>query len=143
MSTRIFDRDTLLDLTVNIIPLAIMAFFVVAFVVVDPWGDLGTFSRPLQLALLVVPLVALAVLTYVSGRAIAGAEKSGPVYPPGQATIPGTEELHHGEEEPVGAVDADDLDEPEALGEPTGEAVEAAETDETDETAETDETDEE
>lgn len=136
MSTRIFDRDTLLDLTVNIIPLAIMAFFVVAFVVVDPWGDLGTFSRPLQLALLVVPLVALAVLTYVSGRAIAGAEKSGPVYPPGQATIPGTEELHHGEEEPVGAVDADELDEPEEpgeLGEPAAAAAEAAEAAETDE----------
>jgi hypothetical protein len=114
MSTRIFDRDTLLDLTVNIIPLAIMAFFVVAFVVVDPWGDLGVFSRPLQLALLIVPFAALAVLTYVSGKAIAGAEQSGPVYPPGQATVPGTEELHHGEdeEEPVEALDADDLEEP-------------------------------
>lgn len=76
MSSRIFDRDTLLDLTVNVIPLAIMAFFIVVFVVYNPsvyaWDNV--FST-IQLAIVGTTFILLAVLTYYAGKAIAGAEK--------------------------------------------------------------------
>ncbi len=81
----VFDRETLLDLVVNFIPLAIILFFVAAFLLFDPFPNLDTLGRVLQFGLLVVPFIALAVLTYLSGRAIAGAEQSGPAYLPGQA----------------------------------------------------------
>jgi hypothetical protein len=73
MATRIFDRETLLDLTVNIVPLAIMAFFVVVFLVVNPWG-VDPLASGIQFALLLAPFVLLAILTYLSGKAIAGDE---------------------------------------------------------------------
>jgi hypothetical protein len=97
MATQIFDRDTLLDLTVNFVPLFIMLFFLVGFLVINPFGfsPLGT---GLQFFLIAVPFVLLALLTYLSGKAIAGDEKTATVYPPGQATVPGQEPLHELEE---------------------------------------------
>lgn len=76
MSSRIFDRDTLLDLTVNVIPLGILAFFIVVFLVYAP----GPFAfdsvfTTVQLAIVITTFVLLAVLTYYAGKAIAGAEK--------------------------------------------------------------------
>jgi len=68
-----FDKDTWLDLTVNIIPLAIIGFFIVAFLVVPSWGVDPVFSG-LQFALLVSMFVLLAILTYYAGRAIEGGE---------------------------------------------------------------------
>ena len=38
MATRIFDRETLLDLVVNAVPLFIMGFFIIAFVLFSPFG---------------------------------------------------------------------------------------------------------
>lgn len=98
MATKIFDRETMLDLTVNFIPLFIILFFTVAFAVFNPFG-VDALETSLQYALLVVPFVLLAILTYLSARAIAGDERSGSegVLPPGQATVPGVERLHHGE----------------------------------------------
>lgn len=112
MATRIFDRDTLLDLTVNFVPLFIMAFFVVGFLLVNPWG-FDPLASGLQFGLLLAPFVALAVLTYYSGKAIAGDEKRSTVYIPGQATVPGAEPLHgHGEAEgELEAGEADDAEE--------------------------------
>jgi hypothetical protein len=99
MATRIFDRDTLLDLTVNFIPLFIILFFVVGFVLVNPFG-FDPMASGLQMALLVAPFVFLALLTYLSGKAIAGDEKRFSVYLPGQATVEGAEPIEaHGESE--------------------------------------------
>lgn len=98
MANRIFDKDTLLDLTVNIIPLFIILFFVVVFAVINPWG-FDPLGSGLQYALLVAPFVALAVLTYLSGKAIAGAEKSGKVFLPGQANVAGAKTLEEREAE--------------------------------------------
>ncbi|MEF8818551.1 MAG: DUF6684 family protein [Haloferacaceae archaeon] len=85
MATRIFDRETLLDLVVNAVPLFIMAFFVVAFAVFAPFG-FDPLASGLQFALVVAPFVLLLALTYFSAKAIAGAEKTGPVFLPGQTT---------------------------------------------------------
>lgn len=83
----IFDRETLLDLTVNVIPLGIILFFVAVFVVVDPFPGLDRLGMLLMLGLHIVPFVALAILTYVSGKAIAGDEKRSSVFFQGQATM--------------------------------------------------------
>jgi hypothetical protein len=98
MATKVFDRDTLLDLTVNFIPLFIILFFVVVFAVINPWG-FDPLGSGLQYALLIAPFVALAVLTYLSGKAIAGAEKSGKVFLPGQANVAGAKTLEEREAE--------------------------------------------
>lgn len=93
MANKIFDRDTLLDLTVNVVPLFIIAFFVVGFAVFPAFGT-ELLPTAVQFGLLVVPFVFLAILTYLSGKAIAGAEKGSAVFLPGQATVPGATPLH-------------------------------------------------
>jgi len=75
MSERTFDRETLLDLTVNVIPLGIILFFVALFLVIRPW-ERNLFVTAVSMGLLVVPFVALALLTYLSGRVIASAEQT-------------------------------------------------------------------
>lgn len=67
MST--FDRETILDATVNFIPLAMIAFFTVLYLLMDPWQDPFLITAT-SYALLVVPFVALAALTYLTMRII-------------------------------------------------------------------------
>ncbi|MFW5949936.1 MAG: DUF6684 family protein [archaeon] len=77
------DRETLLDLTVNVIPLGILCIFFVAFVLANPFGW-NTVQSSLQLAIVGSMMVLLAILSYYAGRAIAGAEQEGkPEEPPG------------------------------------------------------------
>ena len=73
MATDVFDRETLLDLSVNVIPLFIILFFVVVFAVITPFGT-SLVPTVIQMGLLVVPFAGLAILTYYSGKAIAGSE---------------------------------------------------------------------
>lgn len=68
-----FDRETVLDLSVNVIPLGIILFFVLAFLVVNPFGWDPVYST-LQYTLLVAPFVLLAILTYYAGKAVSEAE---------------------------------------------------------------------
>jgi uncharacterized sodium:solute symporter family permease YidK len=70
-----FEKETLLDLTVNVIPLGIILFFIGAFAVFNPFGLDPVFSG-LQFSLMVSMFLLLAVLTYYAGRAIEGAEES-------------------------------------------------------------------
>lgn len=94
----IFDRETLLDLVVNGVPLFIMLFFIVAFAVVNPFG-FDPLASGIQFALIVFPFVGLAVLTYFSAKAIAGDEARAEQHlPPGQATVPEVEAEESGEE---------------------------------------------
>lgn len=76
MSDTTFDRETLLDLSVNIVPLAIILFFAVLIVVFDPFGS-DIVAVALAQLLHIVPFVVLAVVTYISGRIIAEAEHTG------------------------------------------------------------------
>jgi hypothetical protein len=76
MSERTFDRETLLDLTVNIVPLGIILFFVLVFLFVTPW-EFDPFVTAISMGLLVVPFVVLALVTFVSGRAVARDEENG------------------------------------------------------------------
>ncbi|QCC48007.1 DUF6684 family protein [Halobellus limi] len=137
MANKIFDRDTLLDLTVNVVPLFIIAFFVVAFAVIAPFG-IDPLASAIQFGLLAVPFVLLAILTYFAGRAVAGSEQSGEVYLPGQAGVRGAKPLEedHGpaaidpEAEETPAVeddteDADDVQDAEGNAEADGDDEDA------------------
>jgi len=73
MATPIFERETRLDISVNIIPLCIIGFFVVLFTVNSPWEIEGLASI-LGFALLVVPFILLAYLTYIAADLIESAE---------------------------------------------------------------------
>jgi arginine exporter protein ArgO len=75
MSEKVFDRETLLDLTVNVIPFVILAFFFIAFIVFTPFGFDSVISS-LQLAIVGVSAIGLMVLTYYSGKAVSKAEKA-------------------------------------------------------------------
>jgi hypothetical protein len=74
MDSSVFDRETLLDLSVNIIPLGIMAFFVILFALASSF-KFDPVIVTIQMGLIIFPFVGLAVLTYYSGRAIAKDEK--------------------------------------------------------------------
>lgn len=69
-----FEKDTLLDLTVNVIPLGILLFFIAAFALVNPFGLDPVFTG-LQFALMISMFLLLSVLTYYAGKAIEGAEE--------------------------------------------------------------------
>jgi membrane protein implicated in regulation of membrane protease activity len=75
MTSRTFDRETILDLTVNMIPLGIMLFFIGVFLLLNPFGT-DLVATALQMALMLVMVLALTALTYYSGRAISNAEKA-------------------------------------------------------------------
>ncbi|QDX39659.1 DUF6684 family protein [Salarchaeum sp. JOR-1] len=70
MTADLLDKDVLLDLTVNFIPLAIIAFFAVLFVVFNPWASEGLFGMVLQISILAIWFVALAILTYAAAKRI-------------------------------------------------------------------------
>ena len=91
-----FEKETLLDLTVNIIPLGIILFFIAAFAVVSPFGLDPVFSG-LQFSLMISMFLLLAMLTYYAGRAVEDAERA--------------EEEHATLDDPDGATELADDDE--------------------------------
>jgi hypothetical protein len=72
--SKTFDRETLLDLVVNAIPLGMLLFFILAFALINPFGS-DPVSTAIQFSIMAVTFVALAFLTYISGKAISDAEK--------------------------------------------------------------------
>jgi ABC-type spermidine/putrescine transport system permease subunit II len=67
------DQETLIDLLVNVIPMAVILFFLAYFTLVYRW-PLDPFTIVVGHMLLVIPLVLLGVLSFVAGRAIQAAE---------------------------------------------------------------------
>jgi hypothetical protein len=73
MSEKVFDRETLLDLTVNVIPFGILLIFFAAYIVFNPFaGD--SVVTAIQLAIVGVSALGLMILTYYSGAAVSKAE---------------------------------------------------------------------
>lgn len=70
---RSLDRHTLVDLTVNLVPVVIMGLFGVLFVVFSPWGRVGLASL-IQFGLLVVMVGALLYVSAKAGLAVARTE---------------------------------------------------------------------
>jgi hypothetical protein len=74
MAEKTFDRETLLDLTVNAIPLGMILFFVVLFLVISPYQSAPVVTA-IQFSILGSMFVALFLLTYYAGKAISTAEE--------------------------------------------------------------------
>lgn len=71
--TRALDRHTLLDLTVNVVPVAILGLFAALFVVYSPWGRLGLASL-LQFGLVAVMVLVLVFVSAKAGLAVSRSE---------------------------------------------------------------------
>lgn len=68
------DRETLLDITVNFVPLVILLFFSVLFTVFYPWeSDPARFT--LMHFLTLFPFFLLTVLTFVAARVVTRDER--------------------------------------------------------------------
>jgi len=71
----VWTRDTLLDVTVNVVPLVVLALFTVLFLVANPWGFSPPVIPAFMLAVLAAAFGSLVVVTYAGARAIARAEQ--------------------------------------------------------------------
>ncbi|KZN22493.1 cox cluster protein [Haladaptatus sp. R4] len=67
MSYSPFDRETLLDIVVNIVPLVILGFFFLLFFFYTPYPR-NLLYQYLSLILVIVPFALLALLTWVAAR---------------------------------------------------------------------------
>lgn len=74
MTAPVFEKETWLDITVNVVPLAIIGFFVALFAFASPWA-IGGPPSAVGFALLVVPFLALAVVTYYAAALIESVEE--------------------------------------------------------------------
>ncbi|QSW98326.1 DUF6684 family protein [Haloterrigena alkaliphila] len=75
MSRAAFDSEITLDLAVNLIPLAIMVFFVALFAVFNPWG-VAILQSTIQFAILLSMIATLGFVTYYAARVIEGDERT-------------------------------------------------------------------
>lgn len=72
-SGSVLDREVLLDVSVNLIPMFILLFFVVVFLAFSPFGEAPGNDAVLSLLVVglhAVPFVGLAILTYLSAKQI-------------------------------------------------------------------------
>lgn len=67
MTDSVFDREKILDISVNIIPMVIIAFFVVVSLAMSPYPS-NLFIDAITIMLHVIPFVCLALLTYIAAH---------------------------------------------------------------------------
>lgn len=75
------EKETLIDLVVNVIPIAMLGGFSLLFLAFNPWGW-DPFPVLMTHFLTLFPLAVLVVVTYVAGRVIqrdeSGSAEAGP-----------------------------------------------------------------
>jgi len=64
----VFEKEVLLDIAVNILPLVILASLAGLYLAFNHWPNAPLLGRLLQFGLIVVPFVVLAIVTYVAAR---------------------------------------------------------------------------
>ena len=71
LDDRVFNRETLLDATVNLVPFAILTAFLVLFVVATPdgWKD-GSLMSIYMLTLIISMIWGLLHLTYATAKRV-------------------------------------------------------------------------
>ena len=69
MADSVFDREKILDISVNIIPLFIIVFFLILLLVTSPW-PFDFLLVAAAVGLHVVPFVGLVLLTYIAAHYI-------------------------------------------------------------------------
>jgi uncharacterized membrane protein YjjP (DUF1212 family) len=77
MSDTAFDIESLLDISVNFVSMAIILFFSVYFVLFDPFAWAPAYTIATQV-LLLVPFVFTAAITIIARKAIAEASGEKP-----------------------------------------------------------------
>ncbi|GAA0663847.1 DUF6684 family protein [Natronoarchaeum mannanilyticum] len=74
MAEQPFDRETLLDITVNAVPFAILVIFILLFTFVTPWGPRfggqNTLPSLVMYGHMLFTTFMLVVVTYVSAKYI-------------------------------------------------------------------------
>lgn len=70
MTDRLFTKDVLLDVSVNIIPLGIILFFTGMFLLVSPWEVPVSLIGVVQFLPILIGFFGLAILTYIGARKI-------------------------------------------------------------------------
>lgn len=66
MTSEPWTTETLLDISVNVVPLIVLSAFLLLFVGLTYWGMDLTLIPILMVALIVVPAIILAYVTYVA-----------------------------------------------------------------------------
>lgn len=74
MRKYLLDRETVLDLSVNIVSLVILLLFFLLFLLHDPFHWAPEIVI-ISLGLLIIPFAFLALITYFAGRAIERGER--------------------------------------------------------------------
>jgi len=123
----VFTREHLLNVAVNVIPLFIIAFFLVLFLVFEPWG-FDPLDTGLMVGLHLVPLVSLIIVSYIAVKHVEVDEPREGIGVKEEAEYEGpTEEMaaerHH---EEVGAHAGEDSGTRATGGATTGSAAECA-----------------
>lgn len=72
MTSEPWTTETLLDISVNVVPLVVLTAFLVLFAGLTYWGFDLTLIPILMVALIVVPAIILAYVTYVAALKIEG-----------------------------------------------------------------------
>lgn len=70
MPRETWDRETLLDVIVNVVPIGILLVFIALFLVVTPWGLDLTPASLVQFGLAVSMIVLLVYVTYLTAERI-------------------------------------------------------------------------
>jgi hypothetical protein len=67
----VWNKETLLDALVNVVPLGILLFFIAVFALATPgnWGEVSIVTA-IQFAIMGIMFVALAILTYLIAERI-------------------------------------------------------------------------
>jgi hypothetical protein len=82
-SDSLVDRRTLLDILVNVVPIGILLFFTVLFLVYGSYPS-DPVVTVVQIALILVPVLVVIVITYYAARAVRRDERAGGAeIPPG------------------------------------------------------------
>lgn len=68
MAHPVFNRETLLDSLVNVIPLVMILFFLVLYLLTEPWSEGISLNWVMMVGLHAVPFVSLALLTYLAAQ---------------------------------------------------------------------------
>lgn len=70
MPRQTWDRETVLDVLVNVVPLAVLVVFMGLFLLVAPWGVDRSAASLLQFGLIVSMILPLGYLTYLTAERI-------------------------------------------------------------------------
>lgn len=70
MARQTWDKETLLDVLVNVVPLVVLVVFIGLFLLIAPWGVDRSAASLLQFGLILSMIISLGYLTYITAERI-------------------------------------------------------------------------